>query len=143
MPATGTYRDIRSIAVHAEDVVAAVEANRTSGPQTVLRVTPPFSGRMRARLHVEQAEKYADTDPEPVHIPPARLVADAPSYPTPDETEDRLRADPGTEYTVETHRERHTDAVAAWRDELADSIVESVELDGEQGPHRVAVAVLG
>ena len=137
------YRAIRSIAVHTQDVVAAVEANRTSGSRTVLRVTPPFSGRMRARLHVEQADEYVDTDIEPIHIEPSRLVANAPSYPVPDETEKRLRADPEIEYTVETHHERHTEAVAAWRDELGESVVESVELDGQYGSHRVGVTVLG
>lgn len=139
----GDYRAIRSIAVHTEDVVAAVEANRTSGSRTVLRVTPPFSGRMRARLHVEQAGEYSDTDSEPIHIAPAKLVADAPSSPTPDETEERLRADPDVEYTVETHHERHTAAVASWREVLAESVVESVELDGRYGFHRVSVAALG
>lgn len=143
MPATADYRAIRSIAVHTEDVVAALHANRTSGSRTVLRVTPPFSGRMRARLHVERADEYTDSDPEPIHIDPARLVDDAPSAPTPDETEERLRADPETEYTVEAHHERHRAAVAAWREALADSLVESVTLDGQHGPHRVAVAALG
>ena len=143
MPATADYRDIRSIAVHTEDVVTALHANRTSGSRTVLRVTPPFSGRMRARLHVEQVDEYADSDPEPIHIDPTRLVDDTPSAPTPDETEKRLRADPETEYTVETHHERHRAAVAEWRTATADSIAESVELDGQHGPHRVAVAALG
>lgn len=137
------YRDIRSIAVRAADVAAAVEANRTSSSRTVLRVTPPFSGRMRARLHVEQVDEYANIDPEPIHIAPLKLVADAPSYPEPDETEERLRADPDTEYTVETHHERHTEAVSAWREALAESVAESVELIGEYGSHRVAVTALG
>jgi hypothetical protein len=141
-PAMGDYRDIRSIAVHAADVVTAVEANRTGESQTVLRVTPPFSGRMRARLHVEQAAGYEDANPEPLHIDPARLV-DASPHPTPDETEERLRADSGTEYTVETHHEWHTVAVENWREELTNSVVESFELTGQYGPHRVGVAALG
>lgn len=139
----GDYRDIRSIAVHAADVVTAVEANRTSGSNTVLRVTPPFSGRMRARLHVEHEDEYAETQPEPIHIDPARFLADAPSHPEPDETEQRLRADPDIEYTVETHHERHTEAVAAWREALSASLVESLELNGQHGSHRVTIAVLG
>jgi hypothetical protein len=139
----GDYRDIRSIAVHAADVVTAVEANRTGESRTVLRVTPPFSGRMRARIHVEQADGYEDANPEPIHIEPARLLTDAPSHPTPDETEERLRADYETEYTVETHHEWHTAAVENWREELTNSVVESVELTGQYGPHRVGVAALG
>ena len=47
---------IRALAIHAEDLLAAAEADARGGPRTVLRVTPPFSGRMRARLHVVQDE---------------------------------------------------------------------------------------
>ncbi|WP_049898779.1 hypothetical protein [Halococcus agarilyticus] len=144
MSPAGDYHDVRSIAVHAEDVVSAIEANRSDGPRTVLRVTPPFDGRMRARLHVEHEGEYAEGDGQtPIHIPPSRLVADPPTRPTPDGTGDRLRADPAATYSVETHHERHTTAVAAWREALAASIVESVTLDGTGGPHRVEVTVLG
>jgi hypothetical protein len=136
-----TTRAIRSIAVHAEDVVTALEANRRGESRAVLRVTPPFSGRMRARLHVEQGSEY-DTTPEPIHIAPSRLVADAPDYPTPDATEKRLRASE-TDYTVERHHERHTAAVADWRETVAGAIAESVTLDGGFGSHRVAVSALG
>jgi hypothetical protein len=34
----------------------------------VLLVTPPFSGRMRARLN--RADVAADADPEALHVPP-------------------------------------------------------------------------
>lgn len=137
----GDYRAIRSIVVHAEDVVTALEANRRDDSETVLRVTPPFSGRMRARLHVEQDGEYAG-DPEPIHIQPSRFVADAPDYPTPDATEECLRASE-TDYTVERNHERHTAAVADWRETVADAIVESVVLEGAFGSHRVAVGALG
>jgi hypothetical protein len=144
MSPAGDYRDVRSIAVHADDVVSAIEANRSDGPRTVLRVTPPFDGRMRARLHVEHEGEYAESDDEaPVHVPPSRLVADPPTRPTPDGTADRLRADPNAAYSVDRHHERHAAAVAAWREALAGSIVESIALDGAAGPHRVAVTVLG
>jgi hypothetical protein len=139
--ASDDYRAIRSIAVHAEDVVTALEATRR-GESAVFRVTPPFSGRMRARIHVEHADEY-DTTPEPIHIGPSRLVMDAPNYPTPDATEERIRADSGVEYTVERHHERHAEAVAAWREAVTDAIADSVTLDGEFGPHRVAVSALG
>ncbi|WP_273836804.1 hypothetical protein [Halococcus sp. PRR34] len=149
--ATTTYRDVRSIAIHAEDVVAAIEANRSDDPRTVLRVTPPFDGRMRARLHVEHDGEYAASDdPDPIHVTPSRLVADPPVRPTPDETADRLRADPDAEYSVETHHERHAAAMTTWREALAGSIVDSIVLDGLDGahsessaPHSVGVVVLG
>ncbi|WP_311173190.1 hypothetical protein [Halobellus ordinarius] len=44
-------RRIRALAVTTEDVVDAFEASVRGGRELVLRVTPPFSGRMRARLH--------------------------------------------------------------------------------------------
>lgn len=138
----GGYRVIRSIAVHAEDIVTALEANRRADARTVLRVTPPFSGRMRARIHVEEASEY-EMDPEPIHIAPDRLVVDVPPYPMPDETEQRLRDDPGTDYSIDAHHERHVAAVREWRETVADSIVESVALEGKFGPHSVAVTALG
>ena len=140
---SGDYRDIRSVAVHAKDVVAAVETDRTGDSRTVLRVTPPFSGRMRARLHVEQSDEYRRMNPEPIHIDPTALLEDAPVPPTPDETEAQLRADSTVEYSVELHHERHTAAMAAWRESLRDRVAESVTLDGPHGPHRVDVTVLG
>ncbi|WP_256687274.1 hypothetical protein [Halococcus qingdaonensis] len=140
--ASDDYRDIRSIAVHREDVVTALEANRRGDSGAVLRVTPPFSGRMRARLHIENADEY-DATPAPIHILPSQLVADPLSYPTPDATEERLRNDADAEYTVERHHERHAAAVADWRESVADAIADSVALDGAFGTHRVAVAALG
>ncbi len=134
---------IRSLAVGAEDVVTALEAVRRSGQDPVLRVTPPFSGRMRARIHREGAMEY-DDEPAPIHVDPDTLVADsAPSYPTPAETEDALRADPSLEYTRERHRERHAEAVTTWREAIRDHFVDAVTLDTTVGPHEVSVTVLG
>lgn len=137
---------VRSVAVTAEDVVTALEASRRSDRNTVLRVTPPFSGRMRARLHEADAVsgQTGDADPAPIHIDPDSLVAaDAPAYPDPSETEDELRSEPDVEYTRERHRERHAEAVATWRESLPESIVDSVTLQTAAGPHAVDVTVLG
>jgi hypothetical protein len=141
VPASPKPTDIRSLAVTAEDVVAAVETNRTSDRTAVLRVTPPFSGRMRARLHV----KIDDTDAsDTIELDPETLLeADAPDYPRPAETEDRLRTDPDTEYSVEKHRQRHEAAVEAWRTALPEHIRSAVTLSTSTGPHTVDVSVLG
>lgn len=140
---SGAVGVVRSVAVTAEDVAVAVEANRTPGPRTVIRITPPFSPLMRARLHVETEGEYGD-GPRPIHVGPGTLLAaDAPSYPTPAGTEDRLRADPAAEYTVERHRRRHVETMAAWRDSLADHLVDHVDLPASGDTHRVAVRVLG
>ena len=143
MPGSSDPTVIRSIAVGAEDVVTALEADRRSGRNPVLRVTPPFSGRMRARMHRGGATDYED-EPAPIHVDPADLVADsAPSYPIPAETEDALRDDPSVEYTRERHHERHAAAVADWREAVADHVVDTVTLDTLSGPHEVSVTVLG
>lgn len=133
---------IRSIAVSTDDLVAALEATRRSGRDAVLRVTPPFSGRMRARLHVSDVDEY--DAPTPVHVDPTEIVADtAPDYPSPAETEDTIRRDPDVEYTRELHHERHENAVADWREAVPEHVVDTVTLETSAGPHDVAVTLLG
>ncbi len=133
---------IRSIAVTTADVVAALEMRTTSERDAVLRITPPFNGRMRARLHVSQEGEYTET-PEPIHITPQRLVtADAPSYPQAVETEDELRSDPERTYTVERHHEYHASQVERWREQLPAYIRESVTLETPEGTQTVTVKQL-
>jgi hypothetical protein len=151
-------RRIQSLAVTAEDVVAAYEARQRSPRRPVLRVTPPFSGRMRARLHdlgssataetVEtnhDAETDLDAETGALLVPPERFVAEdaISAYPSPDETEDALRENPAVEFSVERHRERHVEAVEKWREAVADAIGDSVtlRLDGET--RHVEVKTLG
>lgn len=136
---------VRSLAVHAADVVSALEANATRDAEAVLRVTPPFNGRMRARLHLAGGEGTYDTDPEPIHVPPERFVTeDAPAYPTPDETEDALRERVGEGgYTTERHREFHTERVEEWRAAVRNHLAERATLPISGGAHEVAVLTLG
>ncbi|WP_251343655.1 hypothetical protein [Haloplanus halophilus] len=126
------------IAVTADDVVTALETNWRSDRHTVLRITPPFAGRMRARLH---RPLPGDDARDAVHVDPSALVADPPPYPTPDETADRLRE--ADAYTTERHHERHAEAVEAWRRAVRDSLVGAVDLPTAAGPHRVEVTYLG
>ena len=140
MPETDDPTAIRSIAVSAEDVVTAYERTLRSGSEAVLRVTPPFSARMRARIHVPIEGEDADGAGAPIHVDPESLVADPPSYPEPDETEAALRADPDETYTRERHRERHQAAVEEWREVVGESIVDRVRLPiGDDRRHEVAV----
>ena len=159
-------RAIDVLAVTAEDVVSALEARRQRGRPVVLRVTPPFSGRMRARIHVPVADAPGATDggpareterdgdtkrdgdrdgeAAPVHVDPDAFVGDAaPAYPRPAETEDALRADPDVEYTVERHHERHRAAVASWRERVREHFVEETTVATARGPVDVEVVVLG
>lgn len=132
---------VRSLAVTAEDVVAALEARHQRGADVVLRATPPFSGRMRARLHAVQPD---GPDEGTVHVDPGTLVEEtAPEYPRPADTEDRLRADPDATYSIDRHRERHERAVAAWRRAVCDHFVDEAVIETPDGTRTVDVAVLG
>jgi hypothetical protein len=130
-PADPTIID--SIAVTVDDVVTALETNRRTDRRIVLRVTPPFSARMRARLH--RPEGGID---DAVHLDPEHLVDDPPGYPHPDETRD-----PDEPYAPERHHERHTAAVREWRDAVGEAVVDTVGIPTPTGPHRVAVKPLG
>lgn len=132
---------IRALVVTAEDVVTALEANERRDAGAVVRVTPPFAARMRARLHVAGAEGAYD-EPRPIHVPPDRLVADPPPFPSPDDTADELRAS-GEAYTPERHRQRHESRVAAWRATVRERIVAEATVETPAGPHAVAVKTLG
>jgi len=130
---------VRRIVVHLDDVATALEANARRDEGAVLRITPPFSGRMRARLHL--AGREADYgDPEPIHVDPASLVPDAPPFPDPDDAADDLRA--ADEYTVERHRDAHAEAVAAWRETVRGSVVDRATVETPAGPQELEVATL-
>ncbi|MFC6825350.1 hypothetical protein [Halopelagius fulvigenes] len=135
-------RVVRSLAVTTDDVVTALEANERRGTDAVLRVTPPFAGRMRARLHVEGGEGEYDGEVTPLHVGPEAFLAEDLPYPTVDRTGDELRASEEA-YTRERHRARHAEAVERWRASVRDSLADAVtiSLDGE--PHTVEVRYLG
>ena len=151
---------IRSIAVHREDVANALEATLRSDRKVVLRATPPFSGRMRARLHAldaggngpegedaggtgnadgENAGGADDTDaPAPLHVDPRDLVGDVPPYPEPDET-----ATEHPDADLETRRERHAEAVEAWRERVREGVGSTVEIEVDGDVRAVDVVALG
>lgn len=133
---------VRVLAVTVDDVLAALEANERRDAGAVLRVTPPFSGRMRARLHLEGTEREYD-DPAPVHISPERFLRSVPPFPSPDETEDELRSDPAVSYSPARHRKRHESAVEDWRERLRGALAETATIETPDGPHTVRVAPLG
>jgi hypothetical protein len=159
---------VRSVAVTVDDVVTALEARQRADTPAVLRVTPPFAGRMRARLHVvgeagavdgetgavdgetgavdgeepTDAAGATDAGTGAIHLLPERFVDPAvPSVPTVDETEDDLRRE--GEYSVERHREFHESAVESWREAVRSGLVDRVTIDSGDGTHAVAVKYLG
>lgn len=133
---------IRSIAVSVGDVVTALEARQRSDRRTVLRVTPPFAGRMRARLHVVGTADADDTGSGPLHVHPEAFVgSDVPPVPSVDETEDALRS--RGDYSVDRHRSFHASAVESWRETVRSALVDRVTLGAPDGPHTVEVKYLG
>ena len=62
--------------------------------------------------------------------------------PTPDDTEDELRADPDREYDPETHRWRHDAALSEWRSSVRAAVLERTTVETPAGPHEVEVAAL-
>lgn len=133
---------IRSVAVTVDDVVAAIEAAERGRQRLVLRITPPFYGRMRARIHREGGEGSYDDDVDPIHLAPERFLADdAPAYPDVDETEDRLRE--AGEYDVESHRNAYAEAVEEWRAAVRDHLVDSLTVETADGTHEIQVKRLG
>ncbi|MDL5361067.1 hypothetical protein [Halalkalicoccus sp. NIPERK01] len=135
-------RTIRSVAVTAEDAVSAYEASERSAADPVLRVTPPFAGRMRARLHVPGDEP---DDSGSIHLPPSDLFDPErlPEYPEPAETEAEIRDDPDLTYSTERHHDYHVRRVREWREAATEAFAETVEIDTPDGPHRIEVKVLG
>ena len=132
---------IRSLAVTVDDVVTALEAHQRADKPAVLRVTPPFAGRMRARLHLVGGEGRYDDGAVPLHIHPAAFVTDVSSVPLVDETEDELRR--RDEYSVERHREFHEEAVDAWREAVRDGLVDQLVIETTSASHTVDVKYLG
>lgn len=112
---------IRALAVRADDVLTALEARERGRRDAVLRITPPFSGRMRARLHVEHEGEYvgtADAGGTPIHVEPRAFVAES------------LPRFPGG-------------GAERWRSRARESLRETVEIDGSDGPLSVRVRYLG
>lgn len=126
---TGDPRSIDVLVVTARELVTALETRLTTDREVVLRVTPPFSGRMRARLH--RVTGQPRSDPPPVHVSPEVLVPSAPPYPDATTTEDRLRADPEAEYSIDRHHRCHRQAVREWRAAVPEAADERISLSAD------------
>jgi len=130
---------IETLVVKSDELVTALEATRRGKP-TVLRVTAPFSARMRARLHVTQGDEARDSGQ--LLVQPGALVADdCPPLPHSDETAAKLRSRANEEYTPERHREVHESAIEAWRSRVPEYARSCAELAAVDTP--VEVAILG
>lgn len=129
---------IRSLAISPDDAVDAFVYGRENPGEGVLRVTPPFHGRMRARIHVYHVDDAPATGA--AHIAPADVIDEdvVAGYPS---LEDELAAADAAE--TERIRERHADAVEEWRERARAALVDSVTLETATGPHRVDVKPLG
>ena len=155
-------RTVDVLVVHADDVVAALAAT-AQGRETVLRVTPPFRGRQRARIHVvenvdgaasapgdagtidgDSEEGVEGTDARPARRPDGADAADPLHVPADAFVADDAPSFPrapdteptpadSPEYDVDEHFERHEDAVADWRTTVQESFVERTRVDAPGG----------
>lgn len=141
MTETEDQAAIHTIVVTAADLVSALETNyRGRAGSVVLRITPPFSGRMRARLH--RAPEAGQDESDPVLLDPQSLVeAGCPVPPEPDAVEDILRSDPEETYTIDAQRERYEHAIQRWRGRVLDQVRDSIVL-ADTGTES-AVRILG
>lgn len=129
---------IRSVAVSPDDAVDAFVYSQENPGEAVLRVTPPFHGRMRARLHVYRVDDTHLTGA--IHLSPDDVIEEdvLAAYPRlEDELED---ASPDE---TERIRKRHAEAVEAWQERARDAIVETVSIETADGARRVEVKRLG
>ena len=130
---------IETVVITIEDLVTALEATLGTGREAVLRITPPFSGRMRARIHLAGTDDY--DEPTPIHLDPTTLVEPCPGYPTAAETAAELDS-PDDSYT-DRHEETHTERLAAWREAVRANIVDTTEINTPTGAVVVEVRWLG
>lgn len=132
---------VHTAVVTASDLVSALETSYRGGGETVvLRITPPFSGRMRARLHRYRESDGAKSDA--VHLDPHALVTDdCPVPPEPDDGEDALRTDPDATYTIDAHREWYQETLDQWRAEVPEHVREEVTLPGTESV--ITISILG
>ncbi len=137
-PGEGDPGAIRSIALSPEDAVDAYVYGRENPGDAVLRVTPPFHGRMRARIHVYRRDDTELTGA--VHLSPAAVIADdvVADYPDLESTLAGADAD-----EADRLRERHAESVEAWRERAREAIVETVAIETDDGTNRVDVKTLG
>ncbi|WP_254765085.1 hypothetical protein [Natrinema marinum] len=135
---------IRSVALSPDDAVDAYAYSQENPGEAVLRLTPPFHGRMRARIHVYRVDDTELTGA--VHLAPADVIADDIVAAYPDLESELADADASADANsseAERLRERHADAVADWQDRARGAIVDAVPLETDDGPHRVEVKTLG
>ncbi|MDS0475859.1 hypothetical protein [Natrinema sp. 1APR25-10V2] len=135
---------IRSIALSPDDAVNAYAYSQENPGEAVLRMTPPFHGRMRARIHVYRVDDTELTGA--VHLAPADVIADdvVADYPDLESAFADADADAGANSDeADRIRERHAEAVADWQERAREAIVDAVTLETDDGPHRVEVKTLG
>lgn len=130
---------IRSVAIHREDLLATLEATVRDRGQVVLRITPPFAPRERARIHRPLGDEYDDGEPA-IHLEPASLIDEVPPFPTPPRTERELR-EREEPYDVERHHEYHAGRVADWRGTVHGAVRGRTTLPGTD--HEVELKWLG
>ena len=142
---------IRSLAVSRADVVNAFVYSRENPGTAVVRVTPPFHGRMRARLHVYHVDDTRATGA--IHVSPADLLTEAvvEAYPTLESVEAERGDADGVDSSAggtddgsadpKRLREAYATALESWRERALESVVDEVTLEPDREDEAVRVTV--
>lgn len=135
-----------------DDVLTAIESYNRGNKQTVLRVTPPFAVRMRARIHrilpnndPEISLDSGEATPEPtspINISPVAFVDSTRPIPTVDDIEDQLRHT-AADYSINQHHETYQAAIESWREDVAKNLCESITFDTATQQIAANVSYLG
>ena len=128
---------IRSLAISREDLFDAFVYNRENPTTAVLRVTPPFHGRMRARLHVSNERATTNVWRDPVtgsiHFEPESLleqeVVDA--YPVLEEIYASMDESDRAGETVSDVHEQYDRRLEEWRKSARSRVLDEVKLEGD------------
>jgi hypothetical protein len=134
---------IETILVDADDIIEAMQRNRrdeNERRQHVLRISPPFDGRVEASLHVSEDGTYypPEVDPKPIHLQPEAFVGyesgDGPQHqtdiPMPRYCESRriARDDFGEDVGDETVQEYHDEAMEMWEGRVRAALIDELTL---------------
>lgn len=135
---------IRSVAISPEDAADAYAYTQENPGEAVLRITPPFHGRMRARIHVYRRDDAELTGA--VHISPADVIEDEvlAAYPEFDAT---AGSEPSSESESAgqpaQRRKRHAETVETWQERAREALVDTVSLETAGGSRQVELKPLG
>ena len=138
---------IKTVVADPANVVEAFKRNRddeTEHRRHVLRISPPFERKVKARLHVlDDTDSPSDVDSTAIDLRPEAFVhvhGDYDRYrtrisiPTRQESRSIARNDHGEDIDTHTVKEYHDTAMEAWEECVRASLVDEILLFSDPEP---------